>query len=122
MGLLAVVDANGAPQLVSVPMPGTATDASGAVGANLPAGPGPYTYQQLLPPVTAPPRAGWFVVNSSTDPMRVTEDGTDPSTSATAVVVYPGQMFPPPGVGYPITQGAVNLAGTAGDKFSCKVW
>ena len=121
--ILTVIDGNGAPQQVAVAAPGTATDSSGAVAANLPP-PGPFTYQQLLPAVAAgsAPRGGWFVVNNSTDVMKVTEDGTDPSSSATAVTVYPGQMFPPPGVAYPITQGAVNLSGTAGDKFSSKVW
>lgn len=54
--------------------------------------------------------------------MLVTEDGTNPSTSPTAVAVLPVAMFPPPGVGYSVTQAAVLLAGTAGDAFSAKVW
>lgn len=122
MGLLNVVDANGAPQLVSVPQPGTAVDASGVITANLPSGAGPFTYQQLLPAIVAPTRGGWFIRNKGVGQMRLSEDGTDPSTSSTAVTVFPGEVFPPPGVGYPITQGAIYLSGTPGDLFSCKVW
>jgi hypothetical protein len=58
----------------------------------------------------------------STHPLFLTEDGTDPSTSISAVTVYPGEYFPPPGSAYPITQGPIYLAGTAGDRFVCKVW
>lgn len=120
--ILSVVDANGAPQQVCVAAPGQAADVSTVVSASLPAGPGPYTYQQLLPAAATPTRAGWWVRNRGTNLMLVTEDGTDPSTSHTASPVYPGEMFPPPGVGYPVTQAAVLLAGTAGDVFSAKVW
>lgn len=123
MGLVTVIDGNGAPQEVSVPQPGTAGDASGVVAANLPSGPGPYTYQQLLPAATAPSRAGWWVRNRGTDPLYVSEDGTVPSsTNPTSVVVFAGELFPPPGVGYPITQGVIYVAGTAGGAFSCKAW
>jgi hypothetical protein len=120
--IVTIIDGNGTPQLVSWPAPGTAADASGVVAAALPLG-GPFTYQALLPVVAtgAPYRGGWFLRNMSTHPMSLTEDGTDPSTSLTAVTVYPGEYFPPPG-SYPVTQGAVNLAGTAGDRFVCKVW
>lgn len=121
MGLLEIVDANGAPQVVSVPQPGTAADASALIAPNLPSGPGPYTYQQLLP--ANPVRAGWWIRNRSADIMYVTEDGSVPgAANLTAIAVYPGEVFPPPGVGYPITQGVVYVAGTAGDEYSCKVW
>lgn len=120
--ILNVVDANGAPQQVCVAAPGLAADRSGVIAANLPAGPSPYTYQQLLAPATTPTRAGWLLQNRGFGTMLVTEDGTNPSTSPTAVAVLPGAMFPPPGVGYPVAQGAIYLAGTAGDAFSAKVW
>lgn len=121
--ILNVVDANGAPQQVSVPAPGTADDASGTISANLPLG-GPLTYQVLLPAVVAGAvRAGWFVVNRGSHVMYVTEDGSVPSsTNPTAVLINPNSMFPPPGVAYPITQEAVNIAGTAAERYSCKVW
>lgn len=115
--ILNVVDANGAPQQVCVAAPGQATDASGTISASPPAG-----GQVLLAAAVLPTRAGWFVVNGATNLMKVTEDGTNPVTSPTAVTVYPGQMFPPPGVGYPVTQNAVLIAGTPGDAFSAKVW
>lgn len=122
MGLLLVVDANGAEQQVSVPQPGLAGDASGVVAANLPAGPGPYTYQVLLP-APASVQAGWWVRNRGTDPLYLSEDGTPPSsTNPTSIVVYAGELFPPPGVGYPITQDAIYIAGTPGSPYSCKAW
>ncbi len=120
--ILKVVDANGAPQQICVAAPGQASDASSTVAANLPIG-GPFTYQQAIAaPTTGSIRSGWFIVNRATNPMYVTEDGSVPSNNPTAIVVYPGQMFPPPGVGYPVSQNAINLAGTAGDSFSAKVW
>lgn len=121
--LLNVVDANGAIQQVSVPSPGTAFDASGVILADLPSGPGPYTYQQLLPTSPGSSRGGWWIRNRATHPMYISEDGTVPSSAnPTSIAVYPGEVFPPPGIGYPITQGAVLLAGTASDSFSAKVW
>lgn len=121
--ILSVVDSNGAPQLVSVPSPGQAVDASGAIAANLPAG-GPYTYQQLIAsPAAATTRAGWLVRNRATNPMYVSEDGSAPSSgNPTSVVVYPGEMFPPPGVGYPVSQNPIYVSGVVGDIFSAKVW
>ena len=122
--IITILDGNGAPRLVSWVAPGTATDASGSINANLPSNGPPYTYQQLLPTVAqnCAYRGGWYVRNMASNPMKLTEDGSDPSSSSTAVTVYPGEYFPPPGVSYPITQGAVNIAGTAGDSFTCKVW
>jgi hypothetical protein len=121
--ILKVVDANGAPQNVCVAAPGQATDASGVISANLPLG-GPFTYQQVIAaPATGVVRSGWFVVNRSADLMYVTEDGSVPGAgNPTSIAVYPGQMFPPPGVGYPVSQNPVYLTGTAGDSFSAKVW
>lgn len=121
--LLSVVDANGAPQQVAVPSPGTAADGSGPVAPNLPLG-GPFTYQVLLPAVAVGAvRGGWFIVNRATNPMYVTEDGSVPGpANIAASVVYPGQMFPPPGVGYPITQGVIYVAGTIADPFGSKNW
>lgn len=122
MGLLTVVDASGAEQEVSVPMPGLAADASAVISANLPAGSGPFTYQVLLA-APATMRGGWFVRNLGTDPMYVSEDGTVPAANnATSVVVYAGEVFPPPGVGYPIAQGVLYIAGTAAQAYSCKAW
>lgn len=122
MGLLNVVDGNGAPQQVSVPSPGLALDASAVISANLPSGPGPYTYQVLLAAPSGS-RAGWWVRNLSTDVMYVSEDGTPPAANnATSVPVFAGEIFPPPGVGYPIAQGALYIAGTAAQAFSCKYW
>lgn len=120
--LLNVVDANGAIQQVSVPSPGTAEDASGVILADLPSGPGPYTYQELLPASPGSTRGGWWFRNRGFADMFLTEDGTDPSSSNTAILVKVGELYPPPGVGYPVTQGAVLLAGQAGDAFSAKEW
>lgn len=120
--ILNVVDANGAPQMVCVPAPGLAADASGTISANLPLG-GPFAYQQAIAaPATGVVRAGWWIVNRGLHTMTVTEDGTDPSTSFTASVIQPGAMFPPPGVGYPVAQSAILLAGVTGESFSAKVW
>jgi hypothetical protein len=121
--ILSVVDSTGAPQLVSVPAPGQATDASGVVAANLPLG-GPFTYQQIIPvPATSTTRSGWFVRNRGTNPMYVSEDTTIPSAgNLTSVVLYPGETFPPQGVAYPASQNPIYLAGTAGDGYSAKVW
>jgi hypothetical protein len=121
--ILTIVDGNGAAQLVAFVTPGTAADASGTIAANLPLG-GPLTYQQLLPAVAAgaTARGGWYIRNRGAHAMTVTEDGTDPSVSKTAATIATGEVFPPPGVPYPITQGAVNVAGTPADPFTCKTW
>ena len=122
--IVTLLDGNGAPRIVSWQSVGTAADASGAIAANLPAG-GPFTYQQLLPAIAAgfPYRGGWYIRNLGTHNMYLTEDGTDPSSSVTAVTIKAGEFYPPAlGMPYPVTQGAINIAGTAGDSFTCKVW
>jgi hypothetical protein len=121
--ILNVVDANGAPQQVCVAAPGLATDYSGTVSANLPSvSP---TYQQVIPaPASGVIRSGWLIQNHlAADVMYVTEDGSVPSsTNPTAIQISPGQTFPPPGVGYPVSQNPIYLAGTSADKFSAKAW
>lgn len=123
--IISIVDANGAPQQVCVAAPGQAVDASGVGAPNLPLNGPPFTYQQIIAaPATATVRSGWFVMNLSGFPMYVTEDSSVPAiNNPTALTVLPGGMFPPPGVGYPVSQNPIYLAtSNLGDAFSAKVW
>ncbi len=108
--LLDVIDGNGAHKTVCAQSQGTPTDRSGTVAAA-------NVSQQLLGTNTL--RSGWFVQNTTLNTIISVNEIGNPATSAGAVLLKYGDVFPPPG--YPVTTGAVNIAsGTAGATFTAR--
>lgn len=109
-------DANGNPQVLCLQGIGTPTDRSLTCdGAS----------DMLLAPIPTgnPPRSGWIVQNKSTlgNLMFVNDLGSPAdSVSPSNVILQPGESFPPPG--YPVTQGEVQIFGTAGDNCMAREW
>ena len=88
----------------------TLTDRSGAIVAG-------GTQQQLLP-VNAT-RSGWLLQNlDHVEPLFIVEMTT---LSASAFVVGPGGVFPPPN--FPMTINAIQVLGAVtGQAFTCREW
>jgi len=107
--LLAIRDASGNVQTVVTQAAGTPVDRSGTIAGT--------TSQPLM--VANSLRSGYLFQNTGSNPMTISEIGND-ATLAGTFVVGVGQMFPP--VGYIITQGAINVAGTAGDTYTAREW
>jgi hypothetical protein len=110
--IITIIDGNGAPQRAIIQAQGPATDRSGAIT-------GPVAGNPQVLMVANPNRSGWWFENVDAAPMTLSDFGGDP-TLASAVVVYPGQSFPPPG--YPVPVTAITIAGTLGQKFVAREW
>jgi hypothetical protein len=114
--ILQVVDANGVLQTVCAQAPETPSDKSGTITVN--------NATQVLMDPAAPgvTRSGWIVQNNgaSGDLMFINDLGSDADTSPTSVQLAHGQFWPPPG--YPVPQGQISIAGTAGDSFMAREW
>jgi hypothetical protein len=108
--LIEVRDAAGNPQYVAVQSVATPTDRSGSIAATA-------VSQTLMAANSL--RSGWLVQNTSADAMTLNDLGTD-ATQPNSFILAPGQSFPPPR--YPITQGAITIAGQAGDTFVAREW
>lgn len=67
-------------------------------------------------------RAGWYIQNMAESALFVREIDGDASADADggSFLVQPGECFPPPG--YPVTLGAIAVAGTEGAAFTAREW
>lgn len=107
--LLVVRDGLGNVQTITAQATGTPTDRSGVIAGAV--------SQPLM--VANALRSGYVVQNTGSQVMTVSELGTD-ATAANSFQLGVGQFFPP--AGYIITQGAINIAGLAGDTYVAREW
>lgn len=107
--LLAVLDGDGLAKTVTAQSQEVAIDRSGSIMVTA-------TSQALM--TANANRSGWLVQNVSDEALTINELGA--ATLASAITLYPGQTFPPPG--YPVPVTAINIAGTAGKLFVAREW
>lgn len=108
--LLQILDGDGFPQTVIWQSQQTPTDRSGTIAST-------GVSQPVMESNTN--RSGFLFQNLGASPMSLSEIGAD-ATAPGAVVVYPGDTFPPRG--YPVPTTAVNVAGTAGEAYTAREW
>ena len=112
--LLNVTDGNGLPQKIITPGQETVIDQSGIIAAT--------TTSQIMAATNAF-RSGIAFQNNGAHNMIVND--LAPAVSPTVAgdgsfVVVPGAYWPPQG--YPVSTGAINVSGTAGDTYTCRTW
>ena len=107
--LLKVLDGTGVLQTVVVASQEAVADASGAIAT---------TAVSQVVTAASSLRSGFFFQNNGTHTMWLSELGSAVAGSG-SISVAPGATLP---AGYPVSTGAWNVLGTAGDAFTARIW
>lgn len=108
--LLNVIDGSGYPQRVIVAGQEVVENRSGSIAVD--------SISQEIAAANLN-RSGFKVQNTGSNPMYINDLGTASGGSGDFVVGV-GEYWPP--VGYPVSTGAINIQGIAGDTFTAREW